>query len=168
MSAAKSAPVKVCVRTASRHERRLRRKIEKAHKAGRKKKVAYLTVQYLRSFDARYVATKIAYRKLKKHRRPPKAKLAEIAANLDPWRGSKERVILHCKPKAENEHDFRPIMNFGIENRALQYLVRNALSAQADLHPNQFAARGGTHAAIGAVMDALEQIQFTPVHILRR
>ena len=145
-----------CARSALRHERKLRRKIAKAHAAGRPKETAHWTRRYLESFDARLVATKIASRQLKPHLRPPKAALADIAANLDPWRGSDEPVIVHFKPKAENEHDFRPIMDFRIAHRALQYLIRQVLSAQADLHPNQYALQGGTHAAIGAVMKAME------------
>lgn len=155
MNIGEPIPATVCVRRAMRHERKLRLKIAKAHAQGSQKQAAHLTRVYLQSFDARYIATLIAYRKLKSHRRPPKALLPEIAASLDPWRGSSEEVVVNFKPKASNEHDFRPIMDFGIENRALQHLVWGALKAQADLHHNQFYTRGGGPAAVHTVMEAL-------------
>ena len=105
---------------------------------------------------ANYVATVRANQKLKPHHRKVlDERLPEIAAKLDPWRGSSEEVVVHFKPKASNEHEYRPIMDFGIENRALQYLVRTVLKAQVDLHPRQFATRGGRPAAVAAVMEGL-------------
>ena len=146
---------KATLRRARTHERKLRRKIERAHVAGKRKRVEHLTRLYLMSLDARYVATVRANRELKPHRTAPARRLYEIAANLDPWRGSAEQVVVHFKPKRDNEHDFRPIMDFGIENRALQYLVRAALEAQANIHEHQYATRGGLRAAGRTVMDAL-------------
>ena len=46
------------------------------------------------------------------------------------------------------------ILEFGLENRALQLLVLRLLKAQADLHPNQYLMRG-THAAIERVVELL-------------
>jgi hypothetical protein len=46
-------------------------------------------------------------------------------------------------------------LDFGIENRALQHLVLSVLYAIAELHPRQFATRGGVPAAIAEVMDAM-------------
>ncbi len=146
---------KARLRNARKHEEKLRGKIEQAHQAGKRKWAEQLTRLYLMSHDARYVATVRANRELKPHRRVPDERLPEIAANLDPWRGSTEEVVVHFKPKASNEHDFRPIMDFGIENRALQYLVWAALEAQADLHPHQFATRVGRPSAAKVVKDAL-------------
>ncbi len=149
--------MKTSLRRSRKHEAKLIRKIERAHKTGKRKRVKHLTRQYLQSYDARYVATVRANRKLKPHhRKVPDERLPKIAANLDPWRGSSEEVVVHFKPKASNEHEFRPIMDFGIENRALQYLVRTVLMAQVDLHPRQFATRGGRPAAVAAVMEGLD------------
>jgi hypothetical protein len=47
-------------------------------------------------------------------------------------------------------------MEFGIENRALQYLVLDPLMALADLDPSQYALRGGVKAAIKDVADAMK------------
>ena len=143
------------LRLARKHERKLYQKIKRAHRARKRKRVEHFTRFYLMSFHARYVATVKANRKLKPHRKVPARRLPEIAANLDPWRGSTEKVVVNFKPKKDNEHDFRPIMDFGIENRTLQYLVQAALEAQANIHPHQFAIRGGRSAAGRAVMAAL-------------
>ena len=140
---------------AKKHERKLRQKIERAHRAGKRKRAEHLTRMYLMSFHARYVATVEANRQLKPHRKVPSQRLPEIAANLDPWQGTKEKVIVHFKPKKSKECEVRPIMDFGIVNRSLQYLVRAALEAQANIHPCQFAIRGGRSTAVKAVMDAL-------------
>ena len=148
-----------------KHEAKLIRKIERAHQAGKRKRVKHLTRQYLQSYDARYVATVRANRKLKPHRKVPDERLPEIAANLDPWRGSSEKVVVNFKPKESNEHEFRPLMDFGIENRALQYLVLEVLKAQVDLHPRQFATHGGRPAAAMAVLDALNAGYFYGAHV---
>ena len=146
---------KANLRKAWKHERKLCREIKRAHQAGKRKQVEHFTRLYLMSFDTKYVATVMANRALKSHRKVPVGQLSKIAENLDPWRGSAEAVTVHFKPKEGNEYDFRPIMDFDIENRALQYLVRAALKAQASIHPRQFSTRGGPPAAGKAVMDAL-------------
>ena len=46
------------------------------------------------------------------------------------------------------------MQDFGIENRALQYLVLGALRARADLHPSQYALKG-SHAAIKRVAELM-------------
>ena len=148
---------KARLRDAQGHEAKLRGKIKRAHQAGKPRRVGHLARLYLQSYHARYVATVMANRSLKRHRRVPDERLPEIAANLDPWRGSTEEVVVYFKPKASNEHEFRPIMDFGIENRALQHLALAALRAQSDLHPNQLYTTGGTRAAISTVMAALAE-----------
>ena len=59
------------------------------------------------------------------------------------------------KPKKNNPHDFRPTMNFGIENRALQYLVVQCLYAQAEFHPMQFAINLGRQEAVQKAFDLM-------------
>ena len=157
--------MKTSLRRARRHEGKLRRNVERAHQAGKPKRAEHLTRLYLQSNDARLVATVKANRGLKRHRRVPDERLPEIAANLDPWRGSSEDVVVHFKPKESNEHEFRPIMDFGIKNRALQYLVLEPLKAQVDVHPRQFAAHGGRPAAAMAVLDALNAGYFYGAHV---
>jgi hypothetical protein len=76
-----------------------------------------------------------------------KTELEAIASKLDPWKGTDEPVHGYWKKKTSGKGR-RFICEFGIEHRALQYLVREVLIALLDLHPNQYATRGGVHAAI--------------------
>lgn len=152
-----SLTLKSAYRSASKRERKMRLQIQAAHDAGKKKRAAYLTSRYLNSYDAKFVATVNAYRKLKPHRKAPSIKLKQIAENLDPWRGTQEEVILHWKQKKSNDAEHRPIMDFGLENRSLQYLVKSVLSVQVNLSPCQFAINGGRSAASEAVLEALGQ-----------
>jgi len=137
------------------HEQALSAKLRRVDTKGKSKKAEYWTRCYLQSFDARLVATERAFRSLPLHRRPPMSRVPDIAANLRPWRGTDEEVALSFPPKETNPDEVRTIMNFGIENRALQYQVLHALEAGAKTHPMQFATRGGTRAAIKAARNAL-------------
>jgi hypothetical protein len=87
--------------------------------------------------------------------RPPASVVRDYAGSLNAWAGSKEPVGLHLKQKAGNPDHRRPIMSFGLENRALQLLALRALRAQAALHANQYAMRG-VHAAIRTITDLLK------------
>ena len=49
----------------------------------------------------------------------------------------------------------RTVLEFGIENRALQYLVHHVLSVLVQLHPDQYLLRGGVHEAIKQTRTAL-------------
>jgi hypothetical protein len=133
---------------------KLIRGVASAHKAGKKRRCAYLASQYLQSFDARLVATWRAYRQLNRYRRPDRKLLPSIAASLSPWAGTKETAVVNMKEKGSNG-GFRLPMDFGIENRALQYLLVPLLEATADLHPEQYLMRGGVHAAIDRVKELL-------------
>jgi len=140
---------------AKRHEDRLRRKITQTAAAGGPIGVKNALRQYLCSHDAKLAATFEALKKVPEHERPPKSAVPEIAGKIDPWKGTDEEVSLWWRPKLATG-EFRPIMSFGIENRALQMLVLRALNACARTHPNQFAGRGGTPAAIARVVQHLE------------
>src|SRR6266702_7172196 len=134
-------------------EARLTR-IQKAHRAGNWRQLRYLIQQYLTSYDARLAATRLASRKMRWNRRPKKTQLRSIAENLNAFQGTREEVRLILIPKGAGK--FRPTLEFGIENRALQYLVLSVLYAIADLHPRQFATRGGVPAAIAKVAKAMK------------
>src|SRR5438876_177911 len=129
-------------------------RIQKAHRAGDRKQLRYLIQQYLTSFDARLTATRLASRKMRWDRRPKKHQLRSIAENLNPYQGTREEVRLILIRKGPGK--FRPTLDFGIENRALQYLVRSVLYAIAELHPRQFATRRGPPAAITQVARAIK------------
>jgi len=87
-------------------------------------------------------------------RRPRKDQVKSIAENLNPYQGTQEEVRLILIPKGPGK--FRPTLDFGIENRALQYLVLSVLYAIAELHPRQFATRGGVPGAITEVVKAIK------------
>ncbi len=129
--------------------------IRDAHRAGRRWEVQQLIRVYLTSYDARLAATNRAFEKMKPGRRPPRKQLPSIASGLNAFKGTQEEVRLIFKRKRSNPNEFRPTLDFGIENRALQYLVLSVLYVIADLHPRQFGVRGGVPAAITHVRDAM-------------
>jgi hypothetical protein len=112
-----------------------------AHEAGEPKLFRRWTIQYLQSADAKALATMSAYRAMPYRRRPSPKKLPAIVASLKPWAGTNEAAIV-CMKKKPNGY-YRLFMDFGIENRALQYLLLPLLKIGADLHPHQSATRGG-------------------------
>jgi hypothetical protein len=88
----------------------------------------YRVRQYLGSFDPKLHATLEAYEAMKREDRPDPQELASIAGSLDPWKGTKEPVLVHRIPK-DSPDEYRTVLEFEIENRALQYLVRDVLIA---------------------------------------
>lgn len=146
---------KRALRKAQRHEARLFECIRNAHRAGKPKCAAYWTRRYLNSVDAKHVALVEAYRDLKPHRRPGKVDFRKQAEKVNPWRGTTEPVVAHLKAKESNAFDFRLIMDFGLENRALQQLVERPLMAQAGIEPHQFMFHGGRPRAVEVALDAL-------------
>ncbi len=128
-------------------------RIQKAHRTG-DPQLRFLIQQHLTSFDARLAATRLAASKMRWYRRPKKTELKAIAESLNAFQGTQEEVRLRLIKKCANT--FRPTLDFGIENRALQHLVLSVLYAIAELHPRQFATRGGVPVAIAHVMDAMK------------
>ncbi len=150
-------------RTARASERKLLNDIAKEGHPGGTKRSMFLIQRYLSSYASRLVATRQAFRDLKPHRRPSKSAIPDIASNLRPWAGTQE--IVHLNFKGES---YRPIMDFGIENKSLQVLVRNVLCL-CKTHPFQFATKGGTHHAIETVRKyLLEGYRWTAEIDIRR
>jgi hypothetical protein len=141
------------IKTKSRidHQEALLRGVREA---SRFKERTYRIRKYLGSFDARLHATLEACEAMKASSRPDPAELPSIASCLDARKGTKEPVLAHMIPK-DSTGQYRMVLEFGIENRALQYLVRDVLIAVLELHPNQYATRGGVHAAIRHTKQAL-------------
>ena len=138
---------------ATAHVNKLLISIRAAHDAGKRKKADHLVCRYLASFDARYLAVLEACKR--KGVNQDASTLPDIARSLNAWAGSDEEVLIRIREKPGNPHRFRTTLEFGIENYALQLLVRQVLKAQADLHPNQYHLRG-THAAIERVVGLLK------------
>jgi hypothetical protein len=128
-------------------------RIQEAYTFGDRRQLRYLIQQYLASFDARIAATTLAARKMRWDRRPNKTEIEIAAETLNAFHGTCEEVRLELIRKGPNA--FRPTLNFGIENRALQHLVLPVLYAVAELYPRQFATRGGLPAAIAQVVKAM-------------
>ena len=125
------------------HTNAMLRRIRAASRSGKHKQAEALSRVYLGSMDARYAATLVAYHRLKPHVRPDVGSLFAVAQSLDPYSGTQEDVYLRFKPKKGNPDAFRPILEFGIENRALQYLVLPLLRARSQPpHRCQYDRRG--------------------------
>ncbi len=137
------------------HVEKLLTRIRIAKEAGRFKELRHWTGAYLNSFDARLAAVQRANQRRKLNDRLDTATVLKIAASLDAWKGTDEPVLVHRKPKASNPGSYRTYMAFGIENRALQYLVLPLLEQVSDVAPNHYTVRGGTHAAIKHVVKAM-------------
>jgi len=119
-------------------------KIKKADALGQRKKADWLTQLYFRTHYVHRTAVHEANKRLKLINRVPKEKLPAIAAKLDPFRGTDEPVVVNFKEKVGGPNQiFRPIMNFGIENWANQFMVQRILEARGLVHENQYAVRGG-------------------------
>lgn len=134
---------------AKMHVLKMLQKIKDAHIGGKKKLRLQLIILYLQSMDARVVAVDEAYRALKPSRRPGKKQLAAIASSINVWQPSDEPVVVNMKLKPNGDPRF--VMDFGIQQRARQYLVASVLKAVADLHPDQYLTRGGVPAAVDRV-----------------
>jgi len=78
---------------------------------------------------------------MKPGRRPSRKQLSSIASGLNALKATQEEVRLIFTRKRSNPNVFRPTLYFGIENRALQYLVLSVLYVITDLHPRQFLVR---------------------------
>jgi hypothetical protein len=140
---------------ALRHQSQLLNKLSRASASGQKERARRITRQFLRSYNARLVAVWEANRSLPSHRRISFDQMRELANRINSWIGSDEVAHLRTLPKSRG--DFRPIVSFGIERRALQYLVHSALAAQANITERQYAHKGngGRTEAISAVNRAI-------------
>jgi hypothetical protein len=127
--------------------------IQKAYRTG-DPQLRFLIQQHVTSFDARLAATRLAASKMRWYRRPEETELKTIAERLNAFQGTQEEVRLRLIRKGANT--FRPTLDFGIEHRALQHLVLSVLYAIAELHPRQFATRGGVPGAMAQVMNAMK------------
>ena len=153
-------------RQAKGHVRAILNDVRSAHLAGKRKKVEYLSHRYLNSHHARLLATELARRAMKPHRQFPKALVPSIASGLDPWAGTAEEVRVNMIPKDPDSGNYRLTMDFGPENRALQYLLLRLLHVIADLHPRQFGTgNGGMHAAIKYIAQAMRDGHLWAVEI---
>jgi hypothetical protein len=135
---------------------KLLKRIRAAVQAGKNKKAEWLIVEWLKSLGAKQFAVRLAYRQMSSHQRPDKSELDAIAAGLNPFAGTDEGVLVKMEPKEHQTDDYRLTMDFGMNNRALQYLLLLPLREVLKLHPNQFGSKG-THKAIQHVAAAMSK-----------
>jgi hypothetical protein len=147
-------PTGKCSGSARAYTKKMLKRIHAAHLEGNTRLRRHLIELFLNSFEARLTAVSWAAKRFPKGERPDGATIRAIAQKLDPWKGTTEAVAVSFKKKP-NSDKRRTVMSFGIENRALQYLILMVLEQTADLHPHQYATRGGVHAAIMQVAKAL-------------
>lgn len=115
--------------------------IARAWAAGDARTANFLTTKYLQSHEARFAAVGRARRKLTFWKRPSPKSLPGIAAGLNAFSGTNEPALVELIPKGDNG-DYRKVLNFGIKNRSLQYLIAPLLKATSQLHPQQFGSQG--------------------------
>ena len=137
------------------HVAKLLTRIRIAKELGQVKKLRHWTGAYLNSFHAKLAAVQRANRRRKLSDRLDTAAVRTIADGLDAWQGTHEPVLVHRKPKTSNPDSFRTYMAFGIQNKALQYLVLPLLEQVACIAPYQYTVRGGLHASIKHVVKAM-------------
>ncbi len=117
------------------------RVIARAWASGDERTAKFLTIKYLKSYEARLAAVGNARRKLPRWKRPPLKSLPSIAAGLSGFTGTNEQASVELVPKGTNG-DYRKVVDFKIKNRSLQYLVVPLLKATSELHPQQFGSKG--------------------------
>jgi hypothetical protein len=137
------------------HVGKLLKQVRIAKELGQLKKFRHWAGAYLNSFDAKLAAVQRANRRRKLGDRLDTATERNTAAGLDPWQGTHEPVLVHRKPKTSNPDSFRTYMAFGIQNKALQYLVLPLLEQVACIAPYQYTVRGGLHASIKHLVKAM-------------
>jgi len=135
------------------HEAKLWLELRKAHENGEVHKLRGLIHRYFLSFYVRLNAVHQTNLGAKRHRKVSTKKYEGIAEGLNPVTGTDEEVLVHAKEKADNPNDFRVICDFGVENRALQFMALSILKATNDVDQRQFSANGGAGAACTKVKE---------------
>ncbi len=152
------------IQRAKRHAAEWRGEINRLVAAGRVNAAKKRRRKYLGSSCARIGTTSQANTKLPKHRRQSRKTVLAVAANLNPWHGTREPVKVFAARKPSGGR--RPIMDFGLRNRALQYLARAAAEPFAQLHPGQYALRG-TQNAVRDLLHAMNDHHHVTVTDIR-
>ena len=134
------------------------RKLASASLAGKVNRTRHFARLILTSYDAKVAATKAAYKSKGRPRVPEEMK--GVAEKICPWKGSSEPVKVYSVPKGSSGHH-RIIMDFAVENRALQYLIALILRTTANLHPYQFGTKGVPYAIDRVASKMAEGYVFT-------
>lgn len=90
-------------------------------------------------------------------KQPSRKTLIELGMKLDVWQPSSEPAYASYMVKDGPNADHRPIIAFGLENKARQILVADVLRTLIKTHPCQYLLNGGRHKAIDALASAWKQ-----------
>ena len=130
-------------------------KIADANSKGKRELLKQRVMRCLNSHDAHLIAVEQAFRKLGLP--VTNSDIESVAKKLNPWKGSSEPAKVFLQRKGETgAGDYRLTLAFGVENKALQYLIKAILMVTADLHPHQYATVG-TSKAIAHVAEMMRQ-----------
>lgn len=149
------------IKFSKKHDKRMRIKIGKALAKSNLSRARYLTKQYLNSFHAKLLAYHEAndwtWSDLKKERK----EILKFAREMNLWKVCKEKRHITLVPKKSKPDEARPIMRFGLHQRARQTLVRNVLQPKAtfSIKGNQFGHKGhgGRKKAVEKVLKYLDK-----------
>ena len=123
---------------------------------GDEKRQKKWTENYLRSFDARYVAAHNAIRQMRKRKKPITISPQDLAESVNMYQPCGETVLLHqFRKRASN--NFRQVMEYGPENRARQYVLSNLSKMTTTLDPRQYLFSGGRDGAAREVVRLINQ-----------
>ena len=147
---------KARVKQAKKQNKKMQNRIARAVASGNRHRALALQSFYIRSASARIEAVAEGHKKLRRSPRRHPTELLEIAMALNPFTGSEEAARVSARDKPNRQ--FRPIVSFGIEQKALQILMRNAVWPFVQTDPRQHAlTNGGRNAACGRIMDAIRK-----------
>jgi len=130
-----------------KRERKLKRRLERAHESGNMQDVREARRAYMRSAAARGVAALDANKSLPAHRRVTDAKALETGASIRWGKRIQEKVRRTQLEKPNG--GTREICDFGLKERTAQRVLRRVLSPEFKPQPWQYEFRtGGTSRAI--------------------
>lgn len=146
--------VRVLLRRARKGVQKNLDKIERLAKSGEGTKLRLSLRTFLKSYNARIWASEKAYRRVHGGTALSMQTLDELASNLNVWERPEERVQVYHKRKKDGS--IRKIMNFGVQARAQQYLVKAVAERTFGIHETQFGVRGGRDEACRQTCDLIE------------
>ena len=141
------------LKDARKHVTKILGRIGRARIAGDRHRTRGLKAKARNSYHVKLLAADRANRKMRPRYRVGENELMAVAAGLDSWGGTDESVFTKAVRKGYS--DFRPVLRFGIRNRALQEIEMMLLEPGAAIRDDQFSIRGGTNAAGREVLNNL-------------
>lgn len=140
---------------ACRNVLKIKARIARATEAGDRKRVRSLERALMHSRSAKYVAAHEANAKLKPNRRKSRHVVRATAAALNLWGRVTGAARVRAIPKSKGS-GYRAIVDYGLEERAAQWLVREVVRPHLQIRNDQFAVKhGGQTAACRRVAELI-------------